>query len=65
MPSHSLIGDYCFIRRHKTYGCNSFVTGLSNLADLCYSQGVSILLFALPFAVALVFAFLTFREESR
>jgi hypothetical protein len=36
-----------------------------NLADLCYNQGVSILLFALPFAVALVFAFLTFREESR
>jgi len=26
---------------------------------------MSILLFALPFAVALVFAFLTFREESR
>jgi len=26
---------------------------------------MSILLFALPFAVALVFAYLTFREESR
>jgi len=26
---------------------------------------MSILLFALPFAVALVFAFLTFRAESR
>jgi len=26
---------------------------------------MSILLFALPFTVALVFAYLTFREESR
>jgi len=26
---------------------------------------MSVLLFALPFAVALVFAYLTFREESR
>ncbi len=32
---------------------------------MCYTQGMSILLFALPFVVALVFAFLTFREESR
>ncbi len=32
---------------------------------ICYNQGMSILLFALPFAVALVFAYLTFREESR
>jgi hypothetical protein len=45
--------------------CYISVTGLLQLADLCYSHGMSILLFALPFAVALVFAFLTFREESR
>jgi len=32
---------------------------------MCYNFGVSILLFALPFAVALAFAFLTFRQESR
>jgi hypothetical protein len=32
---------------------------------MCYYRAMSILLFALPFAVALVFAFLTFREESR
>jgi hypothetical protein len=32
---------------------------------MCYTPGMSILLFALPFAVALVFAFLTFRAESR
>jgi hypothetical protein len=32
---------------------------------MCYTPAMSILLFALPFAVALVFAFLTFREESR
>jgi hypothetical protein len=32
---------------------------------MCYNRSMSILLFALPFAVALVFAYLTFREESR
>jgi hypothetical protein len=32
---------------------------------MCYCSGMIALLFALPFAVALVFAFLTFREESR
>jgi hypothetical protein len=32
---------------------------------MCYYPDMSIFLFALPFAVALVFAYLTFREESR
>jgi hypothetical protein len=35
------------------------------MADSWYYSGMSILIFALPFAVALIFAFLTFREESR
>jgi len=32
---------------------------------MCYTPGMSIPLFALPFAMALVFTFLTFRAENR
>jgi hypothetical protein len=35
------------------------------MADLWYTPAMTTLLFALPFAVALFFAYLTFREESR